>query len=128
MKIIIRNSRVNVSDVKIYNAPIKEDKEVNESITPDELNTEQAQALWKLAQEHGWVDEQWQPKGLSLTEASILADVFGETIHLKPRWKSFEQLWGVKNLKSRHQLALSQSKTGDLEIKIRKVFATADNQ
>ena len=82
--------------------------DINEgSDIPDALNTEQAKALWKKAQDVGWVDENFQPK-LSLTKSAILASEIAIRLGIKDRWKYFEMLWHRKNMRSHHNTALSQ--------------------
>ena len=82
--------------------------DINEgSDIPDALNTEQAKALWKKAQDVGWVDENFQPK-LSLTKSAILASEIAIRLGIKDRWKYFEILWHRKNMRSHHNTALSQ--------------------
>ena len=82
--------------------------DINEgSDIPDALNTEQAKALWKKAQDAGWVDENYQPK-LSLTKSAILASEIAIRLGIKDRWKYFEILWHRKNMRSHHNTALSQ--------------------
>ena len=74
---------------------------------PEALATPEAMALWKKAQDAGWVDENFQPK-LSLTKSAILASEIAIRLGIKDRWKYFEILWHRKNMRSHHNTALSQ--------------------
>ena len=64
---------------------------------PSPLRTEDAMRLWAIAKEHGWVDDNLQPL-ISMNRAAILASVMADVLGLSPRWKAFEELWGVKDL------------------------------
>jgi len=105
------------------------EKKTSAEVTiPDELNTEKAKMLWQIAIDNGWVDEQWQPLGLSLTESAILADELGAALKLKPRWLHFETLWNRKNIRIDFQKAYGMAKTADLANEMKTAFAKADNQ
>ena len=64
---------------------------------PSPLRSEDAMRLWAIAKEHGWVDDNLQPL-ISMNKAAILASVMADVLGLSPRWKAFEELWGVKDL------------------------------
>ena len=53
--------------------------------------------LWQVAREHGWVDDDLQPR-VSMNKAAILASVMADVLGLSPRWRCFEELWGVTDL------------------------------
>ena len=59
---------------------------------PDELASEKAMALWRKAQQAGYVDEHFQPL-LSRTQAALLADAMAERLGIKEKWKVYS---GVK--------------------------------
>ena len=67
---------------------------------PDVLSTPVAMRLWRIAQEHGWVDEHLQPR-LDMTKATILASVMADELCLKPRWKPFEMWWKISDMSTR---------------------------
>lgn len=67
---------------------------------PDVLSTPEAMRLWRIAQEHGWVNERLQPT-LDMTKATILASVMADELCLKPRWKPFEMWWKISNMSTR---------------------------
>lgn len=67
---------------------------------PDVLSTPEAMRLWRIAQEHGWVDEHLQPR-LDMTKATILASVMADELCLKPRWKPFEMWWKISDMSTR---------------------------
>ncbi len=71
---------------------------------PSPLRTEDAMRLWAIAKEHGWVDEGLQPL-ISMNRAAILASVMADALGLSPRWKAFEELWGVKDLATKLSMA-----------------------
>ena len=105
------------------------DKEVILNELPAELFTPKAMQMWKLLQEAGWVDKNYQVKK-SRAEAAVIARemclrLFGEDeIQISgTRWKPFVKLWHNKNMKADYQRAMKQDKTDDLTDKIKKLFA-----
>lgn len=78
------------------------EEEAAEDVPPRELAcgrlmSEQAMALWEIAKENGWVDDNLQPR-ISMPKAAILASVLADALSLSPRWTPFEQLWQTKDL------------------------------
>ena len=53
---------------------------------PEELRTEEAMKLWKIAQDAGYVDENFQPL-ISRTQAALLALVMAERLDIREKWK-----------------------------------------
>ena len=102
------------------------DKEVILNELPTELFTPKAMQMWKLLQEAGWVDKNYQVKK-SRAEAAVIARemclrLFGEDeIQISgTQWKPFVKLWHNKNMKADYQRAMKQDKTDDLTDKIKK--------
>ena len=54
---------------------------------PDELATDEAMALWRKAQQAGYVNEHYQPTG-SRPEAAILAYEMARILGIEDKWKS----------------------------------------
>ena len=74
---------------------------------PEVLATPEAMALWRKAQQAGYVDEHYQPL-LSRTQAALLADAMAERLGIKEKWKVFEGLWKRNNMYYDYYKALGQ--------------------
>lgn len=85
-------------------------KEAEPPALPDALSTEEAMALWKKAQEAGYVDENYQPL-ISRTQSALLADAMAERLGIREKWKEFENFWNRKNMYRDYYQALGQKKS-----------------
>ena len=88
---------------------------------PKELATDKAMALWKKAQEAGYVDEHFQPL-ISRTQAALLADTMADRLSIKEKWKMFEGLWNRKYMRSDYNLALTQQQSYDFQDELKQLF------
>ena len=88
---------------------------------PDELATDEAMALWRKAQQAGYVNEHYQPQ-LSRTQAALLADAMAERLGIKEKWKVFETLWHRRNMHKDYYLAFGQQQTSDFQDEIKALF------
>ena len=89
-------------------------REKGPSNLPEVLATDGAMALWKKAQDAGYVDEHYQPL-ISRTQAALLADAMAERLGIKEKWKVFEGLWHRKYMRSDYNLALTQQQSLDFQ-------------
>ena len=85
-------------------------KEAEPPALPDALSTEEAMALWKKAQEAGYVDENFQPL-ISRTQSALLADAMADRLGIREKWKEFENFWNRKNMYRDYYQALGQKKS-----------------
>lgn len=85
-----------LSDIKVHKDHLKE--LLYHSKTPGPLDSPEAQVVWKILFDVGWVDEYHQPKKNKM-QSSILACVMG--IKLNLGWKPFEDLWHIPNLSTK---------------------------
>ena len=85
--------------------------------------------IWQKLQEANFVDEYFQPIGLTRTEVALLAEQI--TIQLADEndnlldikeWKPYETLWRRKNMKADLRRALTQDKTSEFRDKIKRLF------
>ena len=97
-------------------------KEAEPPALPDALSTEEAMALWKKAQEAGYVDENYQPL-ISRTMSALLADAMAERLGIPEKWKVFEVLWNRKYMYRDYYQALGQQKTLIFQDELKKVLA-----
>ena len=88
---------------------------------PSPLYSSEALRLWEIAVKKGWVDSDFKPK-LSENRAAILADVMADCLRLSPRWKPFEELWGIQNLCNKHSKSLNQKYYTDLQQEYKDAF------
>ena len=97
------NEVVNLSIDKVGTLQVEEDE-------PACLHTEEANELWEIAKEEGWVDENLQPKGLSRPDAALLAARMAKVLGIEG-WVPFEQLWHRQNM--RQDYAKTQYRKND---------------
>ena len=97
-------------------------KEAEPPALPDALSTEEAMALWKKAQEAGYVDSNYQPL-ISRTQSALLADAMAERLGIREKWKVFEVLWNRKYMYRDYYQALGQQKTLLFQDELKKVLA-----
>ena len=88
---------------------------------PDELATDKAMALWRKAQQAGYVNEHYQPL-ISRTQAALLADAMAERLDIKEKWKVFEALWHRRNMHKDFYLAFGQQQTSDFQDELKELF------
>ena len=83
----------------------------NENVA--ELLTAEAQVLWQRLRNAGFIvaDGYALAEGVSANQAAYIADRMSEKLHIKKKWKLFQQLWGIANLA---QLAGTWQQTGKL--------------
>ena len=102
-------------------APPSGGREKGTEELPDELATDEAMALWRKAQQAGYVNEHYQPL-LSRTQAALLADAMAERLGIKEKWKVFEALWHRKYMRSDYNLALTQQQTYEFQDELKRLF------
>jgi hypothetical protein len=78
-------------------------------------------ALWRKAQQAGWIDENYQPT-ISRTQAAMLADAMAERLKIKDKWKVFEALWQRKYMRSDYNLAFTRKSTLDFQDELKRLF------
>ena len=88
---------------------------------PEELSTEEAMKLWKIAQDAGYVDENFQPL-VSRTQAALLANTMAKSLKIQKKWKVFETLWNRKDMYRDYYKALCLQQSLDFQDRIKKLF------
>lgn len=101
------NEVVNLSIDKVGTLQVEEDE-------PACLRTEEANELWEIAKQEGWVDEDLQPKGLSRPDAALLAARMAKVLGIEG-WVPFEQLWHRQNMRQDYNKSQYNQKTDDFE-------------
>lgn len=95
-------------------------------ILPPELATPDALKLWQRARQCKWVDEGYQPIGMSRSKAAVLAYEIGFAINLSPRWRPFERLWHRNNMRADYNRVISQRKYGEYLAEFKKGLKIKD--
>jgi len=90
---------------------------------PEVLAIPEAMALWRKAQQAGYVDEHYQPL-LSRTQAALLADAMAERLGIKEKWKVFEGLWNRNNMRGDYTRAMNQRQSLGFQDKLKRLFST----
>lgn len=90
---------------------------------PEQLKTQKARAMWQRLQQKGYVDDHCQPTMLSRTQTALLASEMAERLEISQKWKTFERLWGRKDMRADYNKALCQRKTLDFMGELKTLFA-----
>ena len=88
---------------------------------PVALRTEAAMALWRKAQEAGYVDEYFQPT-ISRTLSAILAEEMAVRLDITEKWKTFEGLWNRRNMYRDYYKALNMQQALTFQDEIKRIF------
>ena len=93
---------------------------VDEPSLPEILCTPEAEALHAKLRNAGWMDERWNPVGLSNAERGTLAEYLSEKLGIRSHWKFFSRLWNVNSetLRTSKARGLDQGKTWDFRTKL----------
>ena len=87
------------------------------------LLTPDAERLWKMAREAGFIepDGYMLAEGVSASQAAYLADHMANSLGIvREKWKIFQHLWGIKNMA---QLAGTWQQTGKLPARAKEINA-----
>ena len=87
---------------------------------PEILCTPQAEALLAKLRRAGWMDERWNPIGLSTAEKGTLAEYLSDKLDIHSHWKFFGLLWNINSetLRTSKRLGLDQEKTWNFRSKL----------
>lgn len=129
---IVRGSYIDIHDNEVVNLSVdkaqvkigENDNIVNEptqSELPDVLKSEKALALWKRAQDAGWIDEGFRPL-VSRTKAALLAERMSGLLGIQNKWKVFESLWGRNNMRGDYNDALGQKQSLAFQDKLKSIL------
>ena len=93
---------------------------VDEPSLPEILCTPQAEALHAKLRNAGWMDERWNPFGLSNAEKGTLAEYLSEKLGIRSHWKFFGLLWNINSetLRTSKRRGLDQEKTWNFRSKL----------
>ena len=88
---------------------------------PEVLATPEAMALWRKAQQAGYVGEHYQPL-ISRTQAALLADTMAQRLGIKEKWKTFGELWNRQNMYKDYYNALNQQQSLAFQDRLKALF------
>lgn len=88
---------------------------------PKELMTDEALELKEKLIDGGFIDENWQPHKLTITESAMIAKVVSERLSINDPWQFYSKLWGRKSevLRTSYYKALDQRKTLDFQDRLK---------
>ena len=91
---------------------------------PAQLKTEEERRLMGLLVDAEVLSEDWQPKGLSGSERSLVAKAVCDRLEVNEVWKVFGVLWNERQetLRSYYNKAMNQAKSLDYQDKLKKIF------
>lgn len=98
-----------------------------EAKLPPELSTPEAIALLEKARQAGYLDEQYQPVGLSRAKQAILANTIAETLGIERKWKVFEELWGYSRFSTAYQESFVQKNISNFIQEVERVIDNESN-
>ncbi len=112
----------NSSYSTVPNAVVTHDADGDMPEVPACLCTEAAIEIWQRLRTAGFIvpDGYALAEGVSNNQAAYIADRMAERLGIKPKWKPFQALWGIKNMA---QLAGSWGQTGKLPPRTRDIDA-----
>ncbi len=73
------------------------------------------------AQAKGWLDDDLRPT-VSRAKAALIADRIAECAGVRNKWKTFETLWGMKNLRADYNKALYQKQFYEFDTELKSVI------
>ena len=87
---------------------------------PEILCSPQAEALLAKLRRAGWMDERWNPIGLSTAEKGTLAEYLSDKLDIHSHWKFFGLLWNINSetLRTSKRRGLDQEKTWNFRSKL----------
>ena len=92
---------------------VMEGEMANHQVFPEVLCTPEARTLYSKLSQAGWLDEHWQPVGLSNAEKGTLIEYIAEELDIRAKWKFFGRLWAIdsETLRTSKTRGLEQDKT-----------------
>jgi len=112
------DTQINIGD-KVPGMP--KDIKTDAPVLPPQLSTEQAMALWKKAQDVGWIDANYQPL-ISRTQSALLADAMAKRLGIREKWKVFGDLWHRTKMYKDYYQALEQKQSLVFQDKLKLLF------
>lgn len=87
------------------------------------LESDEAKKYWLRLEKAGFVDAKHalMPE-TTRKQAMYIAELFAETLNIKSKWKTFEQLWGISNLAQEKWDMQETGSTPSRSKEIEKIF------
>ena len=112
---------VNRIDTQIFGADKSQKPKPASSSTSEPPQLPEPLALWRKAQQAGWVDENFQPK-ISRTKAAMMAHVMATKLGIRNKWKVFETFWHRQNMYQDYYDAVNQQQSFEVEDSLKSIF------
>lgn len=115
--------------LNLYNQKMKEDgfldTEPKDETGMNILKQPDAMVLWEKLQRERYVDENLQPTGiLTNTHLAIIVELFCNYLHIRTTWKPFEELWGIKNLRTYYSRISFSDDFNDFRKKVKDLLGS----
>ena len=94
---------------------------LNTDQLPPELRTPAAINIWQALFTESLVDEDCQTL-CSRTESGLMAAAIAKKLGIRKVWVTFEELWGIRNLKSAHDKAFDYQSGWDFQKKLNTII------
>lgn len=99
------------------------EQEQTNNILPPELATPQAMIIWSKAKHNGWIDEDYNFIG-NKQQMCYAADIMGESLKLKHKWKPFIELWKYKSMAQTRWRGMKGYEPIPKMNELKKIFST----
>lgn len=94
---------------------------LNTDSLPANLRTPAAISIWQALYAESLVDEECQTLR-SRTESGLMAAAIAKRLGIREVWKTFEELWGIRNLKSAKDKAFDYQSGWDFQKKLDSII------
>ena len=115
--------------LNLYNQKMKEygflDAEQNDDKEMNILKQPAAMVLWGKLQKAGIIDKNLMPTGkVTYTQLAIIVELVCASLQIKTTWKPFEELWGIKNLRTYYNKITYTDSFEDFRKDMKELFAS----
>ena len=117
----------NVTNNYYTDTKVEDAKDVllcKETDIPDKLKTEEAEEIMEDFVDAGFLNEDWQPNKLTVSERALVAKAICDKLKINEVWQVFGKLWKEKpeTLRSYFNKALDQKKSLEYQDKIKNIL------
>lgn len=98
-------------------------KNNNKDVLTGILDSEEANKYWQRLNKAGFVDANRQLMSKTTRQqAMYIAEAFAENLGINSKWKTFEKLWGIKNLAQEKNKFMETGKSPSRSEEIDRIF------
>ncbi len=115
--------------LNLYNQKMKEDgfldTEPKDETGVNILKQPAAMVLWGKLQKAGIIDKDLKPTGkVTYTQLAIIVELVCASLQIKTTWKPFEELWGIKNLRTYYSRISFSDDFNDFRKKVKDLLGS----